>query len=117
MVISQAYYQPGLHLNPELIFQVVSDVYGIDRERLFKDCNRRPLPEARMVCFLITMNLFNFTCIRVGMLTSRDHSTVLNGIKKIKQLASVDENVLSSIMLCGIKLGIREDHIREWLND
>lgn len=77
-----------------LIEDVVCKHYNISMEKLKSHRRFRELSFARMVCYYLIRKHTTLGLIAIGKrMGGRDHATIINGVKTIKDIMSVDVNV------------------------
>ena len=78
------------------IFEDACNLWGIEMTDLFSEDRHIPIPWARFFCYHKLYDL-GMTCTDMARLFKRDHSTVLSGIKKAKNLIETGNEPFSSI--------------------
>lgn len=68
---------------PPLILSEVCRFYSIDETMLRSAGKSKSISEARQVAMYLLQKLAGYTTIEIGKELSRDHSTVIHGIKKV----------------------------------
>jgi delta 1-pyrroline-5-carboxylate dehydrogenase len=67
------------------ILDAVSERFAISQEQIKGECRVHELVVARFAFFYIANKLFGYSTPRIGaFLNDRDHTTVMNGVKKAK---------------------------------
>jgi len=84
--------------NIETIQQAVADYYGIDRKLLISKRRISEILIPRQIAMYITREITNASLPEIGKaFGSKDHSTVLHSIEKIRNLRQMDENINKAI--------------------
>lgn len=93
---------------PEKIIEVTCDVLNLKLEDISKKCRHRQVVEARHIICYILVKKIGMTLDKVGKeyMGGRDHSTVINSIKKFGNLYDTEEefrnkvyNIMSNIVV------------------
>lgn len=78
-------------MGAEFVIDVVASEYGLNTS-LIKSKNRTAeVAEARQVVMLILHDCMGYSTNKIAQVLSRSHPTVIHGIRRIKELASVDK--------------------------
>lgn len=75
---------PGLNPTPQLIMQAVANFYCIPVEQITSNKRSKDTVQPRQVSMYLVRNLLGYSLPEIGKIFSRDHSTVLHAIDKIK---------------------------------
>lgn len=82
----------------ETIQQAVADYYGIDRKLLISKRRIAEVLLPRQIAMYIVRELTNASLPEIGRaFGSKDHTTVLHSIEKIRNLRNMDENINNAI--------------------
>lgn len=99
MTNSSAYCIPGLKVRPELrrstfiqrVFNEVCEVMGVDPARAMKRDRKRELVQVRQLTFLICRRSgHGITLTQLGQFFGKDHTSIINGIRTMTGLVSVE---------------------------
>lgn len=75
----------------EMILEMVGNEFGVTKLELRSDRRTRPLARARQVAMYVAMKMTTFSTVKVGtLLGKRDHTTVIHGVRRIKELLDLD---------------------------
>ncbi|MFA6619428.1 MAG: helix-turn-helix domain-containing protein, partial [Candidatus Neomarinimicrobiota bacterium] len=77
-------------LNPSSITTVTADVFGINKDALKGKKRKREVLIPRQVSMYLIRDLTDLPLEEIGDFFDRDHSTVVNAIKRIKSLMEQD---------------------------
>ena len=75
----------------------VGYILGFSVEQMRGKNRRRDLVEARQLAFYVAHNNTGATLAKIGGELSKDHSTVLHGIRKINILREYDKEIINKI--------------------
>lgn len=80
-------------ITPQLIIEVVSEHFQISLDQIISKTRSNDIVRPRQIAMYLCKNMTDFTLDSIGMLLGgRDHSTVINGIKKISEEYNSNEN-------------------------
>lgn len=80
------------------ILDAVSERFAISQDQIMGDCRVHELVVARFAFFYTANKLFGYSTPRVGkFLNNRDHTTIINGVKKAKLRLTRDKNYRENI--------------------
>ncbi len=77
-------------LNPASITSVTADVFGVNKEALKGKKRKREILVPRQVAMFLIRDLTNLPLEEIGEYFDRDHSTVVNSIKRVNTLMDQD---------------------------
>ncbi len=77
-------------LNPASITSVTADVFGVNKEALKGKKRKREILVPRQVAMFLIRDMTNLPLEEIGDYFGRDHSTVVNSIKRVKILMDQD---------------------------
>lgn len=85
-------------LNPQLIISIVGERCGIPTREILGEKRRPDLVQARQLAMYLCRELLGHSYPVIGKIFGgKDHSTVMHGVKKIKQLQDTDRLVHSMV--------------------
>ncbi len=73
------------------IYRKVVAVFGIEYEDLFSKKKRKPIAEARFMCFYILRIYFGWLYKKIGKEFGKDHTTIMHGVNKCKDYIKHDK--------------------------
>ena len=74
------------------ILDAVSERFAVSQDQIKGDCRVHELVVVRFAFFYAANKLFGYSTPRVGkFLNDRDHTTVINGVKKAKRAREIGE--------------------------
>lgn len=73
------------------IIDVVASEYGLKASQIKSKNRTAEVAEARQVVMLILRDRLGYSTNKIAQVLSRSHPTVIHGIRRIKELASVDK--------------------------
>ncbi|WAM07347.1 DnaA ATPase domain-containing protein [Mycoplasmopsis cynos] len=79
---------------PEIIVKKVSSYYKVTAKEIMGKTRRKEIVIARHICIILMDNLLSMSSTEIGKVLNKDHTTVLNALKKSK-----NEGTESSIKL------------------
>lgn len=80
------------------ILDAVSERFAISQEQIKGDCRVHELVVARFAFFYAANKIFGYSTPRVGnFLSGRDHTTIINGVKKARARLSRDKTYKENI--------------------
>jgi len=77
-------------LNPASITSVTADVFGVNKDALKGKKRKREILVPRQVAMFLIRDMTNLPLEEIGEYFDRDHSTVVNSIKRVKILLDQD---------------------------
>lgn len=77
---------PTKDITLEKIINAVRDYYGFSEEEIKGVSRNADLVEARHIAMYITRQLTQITLVEIGRFFKRDHSAVINGDRRIREL-------------------------------
>ena len=84
------YPEKSKEITPELILDIVCEHYSVSKNDILSNKRNAEYVLARQLVMYLCQKLTKLTYIRIGKFLDRDHSTVINGLKKIKE--NMDNN-------------------------
>lgn len=84
-------------ITPTVIIKAVAEDYGITTEDILGKSQSRECALPRQVAMYICREELGLPYVKIGDIFSRDHSTVMSSIKRVKKLAQDEKSDLSSI--------------------
>ncbi len=96
-------------LTPELLINIVSDHMNVSYDDITSSKRSKDIATARqIVMYLCRKYLDRYSLQQIGdALGGRDHSTVLNGVEKIKSMIDTDSNMKITIETIEKKLNVK----------
>ena len=88
----------------ENIVDVVVDYYNISKEEIFGKSRKKNILLARQITIYLSRTLLNYSLLEISKKIDRNHSTIINSIKKIEQRKEIDKNL--NIAISRIKANI-----------
>lgn len=90
------------YINPGVIISNVSKLYNLSSNEIIGNSRKKEIAFARHIIMYILKLEFNMSYKEIGsLLGNRDHTTVMNGVEKIKEIILKDielKNVIDSII-------------------
>lgn len=84
-------------LNPQKIVTAVAEYYGIKSEDLLGKSQTKEAALPRQIAIYLVRQLLSLSFQKIGLIFSRDHSTVMSSVKLVeKRLKSDDKETLSA---------------------
>lgn len=78
-------------ITPQLIIEVVSEHFGITVDQIMSKSRSSNVAKPRQIAMYLCKNMTDHTLDSIGrLLGGRDHSTIINGIKKVTDEMSAD---------------------------
>lgn len=91
--------------NPDRIFHVVAEYFGVDKELVRSEVRTRNIMVARHVGMHLMRELTYLSLESIGnFYGSRHHSTVLHACKKIKKMIETEGPIYQAVNLLTMKL-------------
>ena len=85
-------------ITPQLIVEVVSDHFGITVDQIMSKSRSNDISRPRQIAMYLCKEMTSLPLNSIGqMLGDRDHSTVIHGIKKVKDEMSSDESFKKTV--------------------
>lgn len=85
-------------INPVVIINNVAKLYNISNSDITGSSRKKEIVNARHIIMYILKQEFNMPYKEIGMLLgNRDHTTVMNGVEKTKELLYKDKNLITVI--------------------
>lgn len=75
---------PGLNPTPQMIMQAVANYYCIPVEQITSNKRSKDTVQPRQVSMYLVRNMLNYSLPEIGKIFSRDHTTVLHAVDKVK---------------------------------
>lgn len=75
----------------DLILPAVYKAFGVPESDLRSHCRRRDIAWPRMAAYLMFSEVMQWSLTRVGAYFKRDHTTILYGLRKARELIASDE--------------------------
>lgn len=95
------------HLQPDIIIKAICSFYNIKPTQLKGDRRDAALVRARHSCMYLLKEDGGLTFVEIGnLLGGRDHSTVMHGVDKVRDMLSSSDSTKEEIML--IKQSIKD---------
>ena len=86
------------YINPGNIINSVAKLYNVSNQDIIGTTRKKEIVNARHLIMYILKQIFNMPYKEIGMLLgNRDHTTVMNGVEKTKELIEKDKNLLNVI--------------------
>ncbi|WBP84022.1 helix-turn-helix domain-containing protein [Mycoplasmopsis edwardii] len=73
---------------PDLIIKKVSSYYKVSTREIIGKTRKKEIVIARHICIILMDNLLNMSSTEIGKVLNKDHTTVLNALKKSKNEGS-----------------------------
>lgn len=83
-------------LKPERIVQTVAETYGIRLEDIFNKNQTREFVTPRQVAMFLCRQNLKMSFTKIGDYFKRDHSTVMSGIKRVRQELNVADSDIAA---------------------
>lgn len=83
-------------LTPARIFQIVAEHYGLRLEDILGKSQTRECVLPRQIAMLLCREKLKMPFMKIGELFSRDHSTVMSGVRQIQKILSQDDREMAS---------------------
>lgn len=77
---------PGLNPTPQMIMQAVANYYCIPVEQITSNKRSKDTVQPRQVSMYLVRDMLGYSLPEIGKIFSRDHSTVLHAVDKVKSL-------------------------------
>ena len=85
-------------INPVVIINNVAKLYNISNSDITGSSRKKEIVNARHIIMYILKQEFNMPYKEIGVLLgNRDHTTVMNGVEKTKELLYKDKNLITVI--------------------
>lgn len=85
-------------INPVVIINNVAKLYNISNNDITGSSRKKEIVNARHIIMYILKQEFNMPYKEIGLLLgNRDHTTVMNGVEKTKELLYKDKNLITVI--------------------
>lgn len=85
-------------INPVVIINNVAKLYNISNNDITGSSRKKEIVNARHIIMYILKQEFNMPYKEIGLLLgNRDHTTVMNGVEKTKELLYKDKNLITII--------------------
>lgn len=86
------------YVNPGVIITNVAKLYNVSVQDITGTSRKKEIVNARHLIMYILKQIFNMSYKEIGLLLGgRDHTTVMNGVEKTKELITKDKNLLDVI--------------------
>lgn len=92
--IFRDHFNHNSELTPEVIVKKVSIYYKISTKEIMGKTRKKEIVIARHIAIILMDNLLNMSSTEIGKFLNKDHTTILNALKKTK-----NKEVFSSIKL------------------
>lgn len=89
--------KPNSEETLKLIEKTVCNYYFVNRELLHKKCRKREVVLTRYVIIYFFKIMTTLTLVKIGNYFNFDHTTVLHGIKTLRDLIETDETILKDV--------------------
>ncbi len=89
------------------IFRAVANYYGVECEGILSARRNRTLVRARHVAMYLTRELTQHSLPEIASSFNRDHSSVLEAIRKIETLLQSDEELKTDVELLSAQFSSR----------
>lgn len=93
--------------------RAVAEEYGVTAPQIMGRSRKSRIAEARHVAMLLLRTDSGLSTVRIGKLLQRDHSTVVVGIRNVKDLASVDN--ATRLRIEAVRGRLHRQRVREML--
>jgi hypothetical protein len=99
----------------EEILEIITEEYDVTVDEIFSKCRKRFIVDARYVVFAMLRRNLRMTLTDIGRyFEGRDHTTVMHGISKFKDLYETDDVYRNKVnrVYCKLKIKhIKDEHI------
>lgn len=80
-------------LTPEAIIETVADYFSIEIDDLLGPKREKVIAQPRQIAYYLCCEMAGMSSSKIGDEFNRDHSTVLNGIGKIRSAMNINQNI------------------------
>ena len=87
----------GRVAQPKKVIETVSTYYGIESKELLGKSRQKDIKTARQIAMYLMNEELNLSTVRIGNEFQKDHTTIMHGIKVIKEDLKNDFNLRSQI--------------------
>jgi chromosomal replication initiator protein len=87
----------GRVAQPKKVIETVSNYYGIEAKELLGRSRQKDIKTARQIAMYLMNEELNLSTVRIGNEFQKDHTTIMHGIKVIKEDLKNDFNLRSQI--------------------
>lgn len=87
----------GRVAQPKKVIETVSNYYGIETKELLGKSRQKDIKTARQIAMYLMNEELNLSTVRIGNEFQKDHTTIMHGIKVIKEDLKNDFNLRSQI--------------------
>lgn len=90
----------------EWITEVVCDVLGVDKTKIFNKCRQREYVVTRHLSMYFIRKIYpEISLSKIGQFfNGRDHTTVIHGIQTLRNLIQTDANLSTLVMIIESRL-------------
>ena len=114
------YTAPGIltpKINPQSIITAVSRIHGVpEHEMTSSGIRSRKISDARHQAMFITSKVIKQSWAKLGMIFSRDHSSVIYAVNNVPTLCQVDKEYKRKLIECLHSVGYIGTEINKMLN-
>ncbi|NOZ28483.1 MAG: chromosomal replication initiator protein DnaA [Chloroflexi bacterium] len=89
---------PQANLPPEQIISLVARFFGLTAEQLTGRGRSKEVSLARQVLMYLLRTDFDFSYPQIGNLLNRDHTTIIHGVEKMKEMIETDDALHRRVM-------------------
>lgn len=84
-------------INPRAVIDTVAKYYGLDTNDLLGKSRLKDIKTARQIAMYIMNEELSLSTVRIGQEFSKDHTTIMHGIKVVKENLKTDFNLRSQM--------------------
>ncbi len=84
-------------ITPEIIMQIVADFYNVDVNDLPGNKRQSTIKQARHVSMYFMRDMLSLRFAEIGSIMNKDHSTVMNAVKKVETEINMDEQLAANV--------------------
>ena len=77
-------------IQPRKLVEKVAKYYGLEADDLYGKCRVKNINTARQICMFLMSEELKMSTVKIGSEFDKDHTTIMNGLKKIKATVKVD---------------------------
>lgn len=87
--------------SPYVIIETVGSYYHLERDEIFLKQRSQRIKEPRQICMYLLNNYTKLTLASIGKLFSKDHTTVIHSVARVKDLLANEKGIQEDIFkLC-----------------
>ena len=74
-----------IEITPQLIIEIVADHFHISIEQMMSKSRSSDVSKPRQIAMYLCKSMTNYTTESIGKIFGKDHSTIIHGVKKVKE--------------------------------